>query len=99
MPVHPLCFPCIAADLGKQQVNTERRILVRQMALQLLDLIPEHVGGIVDPSKDTETAGICDGSSELGASGDVHARQKDRVVDLEKIGYRRPDLLCKNEAS
>ena len=38
-----LGLSCVASDLWDEQVDTERRILVLQKALQLLDLFPQHV--------------------------------------------------------
>jgi hypothetical protein len=80
--------------LRKQKINTERSALVLQEALELRNLLSEHVWRVSDTSNDTETSGICDSSSELRAGGNVHARKQDRMVDLQEIGRDRSDLLC-----
>ena len=83
-----------ASDLRQQQVDTERRVLVLQEALELRNLLPQHVRGISNAADDTETAGIGNSGGELGAGGDVHAGQEDRVVDLEQISRGGAKLLC-----
>jgi len=85
----------IATDLGEKQVDAEGGVLVVEVLLELGNLLAEHVGGVADTADDTETASVGDGSSQLGASGHVHAGQQDGVLDLEKIGDGRADLLCK----
>jgi hypothetical protein len=94
-----LGFPRIATNLGQQEIDAKRRILVVEVRLELLDLIPEHLGGVVDAAQNTKTAGVCDGRGQLGASGDVHAGEEDGVVDLEEIGDLGADLLCKRTSS
>lgn len=64
------------------------------MGLELVDLVAKHVGSVVDTTEHTETTGIGNSSSQLGAGSDVHAGQEDGVVDLEKIGDGSTDLLC-----
>jgi hypothetical protein len=49
-------------------------------------LLPEHLWGVSDTTNDTETTGVCDSGSQLGAGGHIHTSQEDWVVDLEKIG-------------
>jgi len=83
----------ISTDLRKQKINTERSVLVLQEALELSNLLLEHVWRVADTSNDTETSGICDSSGELRASGNVHASKEDGVVDLQEIGRDRSDLL------
>lgn len=88
-----------AADLGEEEIDAERSVLVREMRLELVDLVAKHVGGVVDATKDTHAAGVGDSRGQLGASSDVHAGKQDGVVDLEKIGDRGPDLLWDAEKS
>lgn len=92
MPVvdYILSLSGAGADLREKKVNTERCILVLEVALKLGDLFTQHVWGVSDTSNDTETTCIGDSSSELGAGRHVHASQHDGVVDLEKIGGSRP---------
>lgn len=83
-----------ATDLGEEQVDTERSVLIVEVALELVNLIAKHLGGVADTTDDTETTGVGDGGSQLGSSGDVHAGQQDGVLDLEKIRDGRANLLC-----
>lgn len=87
----------VTADLRQQKIDTERGVLVLKEALELGDLFPEHVRGVADTTNDTDTTGVGDGGGELGTSRDVHARQHDRVVDLQKIGGGGADALCSGE--
>ncbi len=64
------------------------------MRLELPNLIAEHVGSVVDATKDTHTAGVGDGRGQLGPGCHVHAGKQNGVVDLEKIGDGGSDLLC-----
>lgn len=89
-----LSLASAAANLGKKQINAKRKLLVNEMALQLSDLLAEHVRGITDTTQNTETAGIRDGSSELRAGGDVHASQQDGMLDTEQVSNGSADLLC-----
>lgn len=84
-----------ATDLREEQVDTEGSVLVVQVALELGDLLAQHVGSVTNTANDTETAGVGDGSGQLGASGDVHASKKHRVLDAEQVGDGSSDLLCK----
>jgi hypothetical protein len=63
------------------------------MRLQLIDLVPQHVGCVVDATQNAQASGVGHGSGEFGARSNVHTGQKDRVLDLEKISGRRADLL------
>jgi hypothetical protein len=83
-----------ATDLWKQEINTEWRILVVQVALELSDLLAEHVWGVTDTTDNTEAAGIGNGCCELWASSNVHTSQEDWVLDLQEIGSSGADLLC-----
>ena len=88
-----LGLPRATADLRKKKIHTKRSILIVQEALQLGDLLTEHVWGIADTSDDTDTACIGYGGSELGTSGHVHTRKHDGMVDLQKIRDLRSELL------
>lgn len=83
----------IATNLGQQQVNTERGVLVIEEALQLGDLFLEHVRSVADTTDDTQTTGVGDRGRQLRAGGHVHTCQQDRVVDLEQIGDGSADDL------
>ncbi len=85
----------VATDLGEKQVDAEGGVLVGEMLLELGNLVLEHVGGVADTTDDAHATGVGDGGSQLGAGSDVHTSQEDGVVDLEKIGDRGADLLCK----
>lgn len=89
-----LCLASAATDLGKEQVNTKGRVLVVEVALELGDLVLEHVGGVADATDDAEAASVGDGSGQLGAGGDVHAGEDDGVLDPEHLGDGGLDLLC-----
>jgi hypothetical protein len=83
-----------AADLGKEEVDTEGGVLVGQIALELGDLFAKHVRGVANATDHTETTGVGDSGRQLGARCHVHASQQNGVVDLEKISDRGTDLLC-----
>lgn len=83
-----------AADLGKEQINTERSVLVVEVALELSDLLAQHVRSVSDTTNDTETTSVGDSGSELRAGGNIHAREEDGMLDLEKIGDGGSELLC-----
>jgi hypothetical protein len=93
---HPLCFPCAATDLWEQKIDAKWSVLILQEALELGNLLSQHVWGISDTSDDTKTTGICDGCGELRASSDVHTGEEDRVVDLQEIRRDGAYLLCRN---
>lgn len=82
-------------DLREKQVDTERSVLVVEVLLELGDLLLEHLGGVADTTDDTHATGVGDGGSQLGTGSDVHAGKQDGVLDLEKIGDRGADLLCR----
>lgn len=46
-------------------------------------LVLEHGRGVSDTSNDTDTAGIGDSGSELGAGSNVHTSEGDGVLDVE----------------
>jgi hypothetical protein len=83
-----------SADLGKQQIDTEWCALVVEVALELGNLLAEHVWGVSNAAEDTDASGVCDGSGKLGTSGHVHAGKHDGVLDLEQISELCADLLC-----
>jgi hypothetical protein len=80
--------------LRKQQIDTEWRILVVEVALQLSDLLAQHVWCVSDAAEDTDASGVCDGGGKLGTSSHVHAREHDGVLDLQQVGELCADLLC-----
>lgn len=85
-----------ATDLGQQQVDTERGVLVVEITLQLGNLLAQHIGCVTNTSDDTETTSVGDRGCQFGASGHVHTRQQDGVVDLEQIGNGGTDYLCRS---
>ena len=84
----------VAADLGEEEIDAKGGVLVVEVRLELLDLVLEHVGGVVDAAEDSEAAGVGDSSRQLGAGSHVHASQEDGMLDLEKISDGGADLLC-----
>ena len=82
-----------SSDLWDQEVNTEWCILVLEEALELGDLLAEHVWGVSHAANDTDAAGVRHGCGELRSSSHVHASQHDGVVDVEEVGRGRADLL------
>ena len=88
-----LCLPGTATDLGKEEINSKRGILVFEEGLEFGDLFPQHVWGIAYSSDDTETASIGNGCGEFGTCCNVHSCEQNRVIDLEQVGYRCADLL------
>jgi hypothetical protein len=85
-----------ASNLWEQKIDTEWSVLVVHVALELGDLLTEHVGGVSDTSDDTDTSSVGDGGSKLWAGGNIHTGKHDGVVDLQEIGERRAQLLCRN---
>lgn len=83
----------VSTDLWEQEVNTERRVLIVKVALEFLDLVTEHVGGITDTTDDTQSAGVGDSSGKLRASGNIHASKEDGVLDSQEIGDGSAELL------
>jgi hypothetical protein len=88
-----LCFPCVTTDLRKQKVNTKGRAFIIEVSLQFSDLLLEHLWRVPNTANDTKTASICNCGGQFGARSDVHAGEKNWVVDLEEIGDWRPDLF------
>jgi hypothetical protein len=84
----------IAANLGKQQVDAKGGVLVGKVALELCDLLAQHVRSVSETANDTETASVGDSSGELGTGGNVHACEDDWVLDLEQIRDGSSELLC-----
>lgn len=85
-----------STDLGEQQINTKGSVLVIQEALELCNLLTEHVGGVSDTSNDSQTTGVGDRSGQLRAGGHVHTRQEDGVIDLEQISKSSTDFFYKS---
>lgn len=83
-----------ASNLRNQEINTKRRILVFQVALEFRDLLPEHVGCVPHSSNDSEAASVGDRCCEFGAGGNIHTSKEDRVVDFEEVGDRGTELFC-----
>jgi hypothetical protein len=83
-----------SANLGEKQVDTEGSVLVIQVALQLGDLLTEHIRSITNTTDNAQTAGVGDSSRQLRASGHVHTSQQNGVVDLKQIGDGSADDLC-----
>ena len=81
------------SDLGEEQVDTEGRVLVVKVSLQLCDLFTEHVWRVSDTADDTETTSICDSGRELWSSSHVHAGKHYRVLDLQQVGKLGAKLL------
>lgn len=88
-----LGLPGAAADLGNEEINAERGVLVVQEALELRDLFAEHVWSVTNAADHADAAGVRDSRCQLGAGGDVHAGEHDRVCDPEEVGGHRADLL------
>jgi hypothetical protein len=70
-----------------------------QEALELSNLLPQHVWRVADTADDTESTSVGDGGCELRAGSNIHASKKNGVVDLQEIGRNRLDLLCSNTIS
>jgi hypothetical protein len=85
--------------LGQEQVDTEGGVFVVQEALELGNLLPQHVWRVADTTDDTETTSVGNGGCKLGASCNVHTSKQNWVVDLEEIGGDRLDLLCSYKIS
>lgn len=50
-----VCLPCVASNLWNQQVDTEWRVFVLQVLLDLVDSFLQHLGSQTDASNDTNT--------------------------------------------
>lgn len=83
------------ADLGKKQVDAKGGLLVDEEALELGDLLAQHLRGVADASDDAEATGVGDGGGELRTGGHVHAGEQNGVLDLEQIGDGGSELLCR----
>lgn len=95
MGLDVLGLSCTTANLWEEEVDTEWSILVLEEALELGNLLTEHVWSVADTADDTDTAGVGDGGGELRPGGDVHAGKHDWVLDLEEIGGGGANLLCR----
>ena len=82
-----------SADLRKEEIDTEWGVLVVQVLLQLVDLLPQHLGGVANTSNNTQSTSVGNSGSQLGASSHVHTSQQNWVVDLEQISNRGTDNL------
>jgi len=82
-----------ATNLGKQQVDTEGRVLVGQEALELGELLLEHIRSVANTTDNTQTTCVGYSSRQLGTGGHVHTSQQNWVVDLEQIGDGGTDNL------
>jgi hypothetical protein len=91
---HVLGLSRAAADLGEEQVNAERCALVVEVALQLGDLLAEHVRRITNATEHTQPSGVGHSGSELRACCYVHAGEQHGVLDLQQVGELGADLLC-----
>lgn len=89
-----LGLSCTATNLWEQEIDAEWCVLVVQEALQLCDLLAEHVWSVADTADDTDTTGVGHSGGELRTSGHVHASKHDWVLDLEQIGRGGAELLC-----
>ncbi len=85
--------------MRKEKVDTEGGVLVLQIALELGNLVTEHLRSVSDTSDDTETTGVGDGRGQLGPGSHVHACQQDGVVDLEQISEGSLDFLYKRASA
>ena len=74
-----------AADLGEEEVDAPRRRLVDEALLDLLALVAEVVDGGADAADDAQAALVGDSGGELGARGDVHAGEEDRLGEAEEL--------------
>jgi len=72
------------AGLGQEQVDAERRALVVQSGLDLVDLLAQHLRRIVQPAEHADAARVGHGSGEPRPGRLVHAGEHDRVLDAQK---------------
>ena len=61
----------VPADLGQEQVHTEGQVRARQLRLELLNLLAQHLGRERDAADHAQAARVGHGRRELG-SRDVH---------------------------
>lgn len=83
-----------SANLGQEKIDTKGSVLIGEEALELVDLLLEHLWGVSNATNDTETTGIGDGGGKAGTRGDVHACEEDGVFDAEQVGDGSANLLC-----
>ena len=69
-----VCLARIASDLREQQINAERRLLVVEERLELVNVLAKHFGRVAHTAHDAEPAGIGHSGGEFGA-GHIPARQ------------------------
>ena len=62
-----------AADLGEEQVDAEGRVLVLEVALDVVNGLLQHLRALTQAANDTDAAGVRDGRSEPRTFCDVHA--------------------------
>lgn len=97
--LYVLCFSGTTTNLRKKQVDAEWSVLVDQILLQLINLFPQHVRRVAHSSDHTKTSSICNSGSELRAGSNIHTGEEDWVLNAEKLGDRRPDLLYDSQES
>ena len=51
-----VCLPRISPELGNQQIDAERSVRVLEMALQLVNVILEHLWALTDAANDANSA-------------------------------------------
>ena len=57
----------VAADLREQQVDAERRLLVHQERLELVNVLTQHFGRVAHAAHDAEATGVGHSGGELRA--------------------------------
>jgi hypothetical protein len=83
----------ISTDLGQQNINSERRILVLKMRLQFLNLLPQSIWTVAETPNDADPACIGDGCGEEWACCYAHSCQHNRMRDVEEVRQRRADAF------
>ena len=91
--MHLLGLTRTTTDLRKQKIDTERRVLVVEVTLELSNLLSQHVRCVTNTTNDAKTASVGNSSSELRTSSYVHASKHDRVLDLKQISKLCANLL------
>lgn len=89
----------IATDLWQQEVDTEGSVLVVQILLELLDVLPEHLGRVSDTTNDAQTTCIGDCCCESWAGSNVHAGQDNWVLDAKELRKWSLDPLRRSTAA
>mmetsp|Transcript_17281 Transcript_17281/g.35088 ORF Transcript_17281/g.35088 Transcript_17281/m.35088 type:complete len:422 (-) Transcript_17281:113-1378(-) len=79
-------LPRTLADLGEQEVDPERQILVPEALLQVVDLLLELLGGVPDSADHPETTTVGYSRRQLRTSSNIHTGQHDRVLDAQELG-------------